>query len=58
MTKTLNMKRQLVIIFRYCYSARRATQNLSANQMRFTSPSFLTIVLCKSIATEKNLVWY
>jgi len=53
MTQTLNIKRQLTIILRYCYSARRAAQNMSANRMRLTSRSFLTIILYKSIASEK-----
>jgi len=53
MTQTLNIKRQLDIILRYCYSARRAAQNMSAKQMRLTSRSFLNIVLYKSTASEK-----
>jgi len=54
MTQTLNIKRQLAIILRYCYSARRAEQNMSANRMRLTGRSLLTIVLYKSIAKKKN----
>jgi len=53
MTQTLNIKRQLAIIFRYCYSARRAAQNMSANRMQLTSCSLLTIVLYKSIASKQ-----
>jgi len=53
MTQTLNIKRQLVINLRYCYSTRRAAQNMSANQMRLASRSLLTIVLYKSIASKK-----
>jgi len=45
MTQTLNIERQLAIILRYCYSARRAAQNMSANRTRLTSRSLLTIVL-------------
>jgi len=29
MTQTLNIKRQFAIILRYCYSARRAAQNIA-----------------------------
>jgi len=43
MTQTLNIKRQLAIILGYCYSARRAAQNLSANRVRLTSRSLITI---------------
>jgi len=54
MTQTLNIKRQLAIILGYCYSARRAAQNLSANRVRLTSRSLITInVLHKSIASIK-----
>jgi len=53
MTQTLNIKRQLAIILRYCYSAGRAAQNMSANRMRLTSRNLLTIVLYKSIASTK-----
>jgi len=53
MIQTLNIKRQLTIILRYCYSASRAAQNMSANRMRLTSRSLLIIVLYKSIASKK-----
>jgi len=53
MTQTLDIQRQLAIILRYCYSARRAAQNISANRMRLTSCSLLTIVLYKSIASKR-----
>jgi len=32
MKQTLNMRRQLAINLRYCYSARRATQNMLASR--------------------------
>jgi len=52
MTQTLNIKRQFVIILKYCYSARTAAQNMSANRMWLASRSLLTIVLYKSIASK------
>jgi len=52
MTQTLNIQRQLTIILRYCYSARRAAQNMPATRMRLTNRSLLTIVLYKSIASK------
>jgi len=56
MTQTLHIKRQLVIILKYCYSAASAAQNMSANRMRLASRSLLTIVLYCSplfIASKK-----
>jgi len=53
MTQTLNIKRQLAIILRYCYSASGAAQSMSANRMRLTSRSLLTIVIYKYIASKK-----
>jgi len=32
MKQTLNMRRQLPINLKYCYSARRATRNMSASR--------------------------
>jgi len=32
MKQTFNIRRQLAIDLRYCYSARRATQNMSASR--------------------------
>jgi len=31
MKQTINMRRQLAVNLKYCYSARRATQNMSAS---------------------------
>jgi len=56
MTQTLNIKRQLANILRYCYSARRAAQNMSANRMRLASRSLLPVVLYKAIASKQKLV--
>jgi len=53
MTQTLNMKRQLAIILRYCFQLRRAALNMLANRMRLASRSLLTIVLYKSVASKK-----
>jgi len=39
------MRRQLAINLKYCYSARRATQNMSASGMRLASRSLPTIDL-------------
>jgi len=57
MTQTSNIKRQLAIILRYCYSARRAAQNMSANRMRLTDAvsQHCSIQIC---CFRKNLVWY
>jgi len=57
MTQTSNIKRQLAIILRYCYSARRAAQNMSANRMRLTDAvsQHCSMQIC---CFRKNLVWY
>jgi len=36
MKRTLNMRQQLSINLRYCYSSRRATQNMSATRSSST----------------------
>jgi len=57
MTQTLNIKRQLAIILRYCYSTRRSAQNLRrpgcGSPATVCSPLFYTNPLF-----PKNLVWY
>jgi len=42
------MKRQLAINLKYCYSARRATQNMLASGMRLASCSFPTLLKGRS----------
>jgi len=43
MKQALSVRRQLAINLRYCYSARRATQNMSASRMRLANLSLPNI---------------
>jgi len=45
MKQTLKMWRQFAINFRYCYSAKRATKNMSTSRMRLASARLPTFVI-------------